>query len=246
MADARMLAPMDVLRRGLRRAVLPPPTSVRHAEYSMLFSADDDVGPNDRLLGVALDAVQAARGVDLTAIGDRIPSGPRFTDVWPGEHYKLLAGLVEALQPRVVIEIGTATGMSALTLMERLPAEGRIVTFDVVPWTQVPGAVLRPEDMVPGRLEQYVADLCDPSVAAVHRELLQSADLIFMDAAKDGQMERQFLSLFDSLAFRNSPVAIFDDIRLWNMLDIWRGVRRPKLDLTSFGHWSGTGLVDYA
>ena len=67
-----------------------------------------------------------------------------------------------------------------------------------------------------------------------------------MDAAKDGQMERQFLSLFDSLAFRNAPVAIFDDIRLWNMLDIWRGVRRPKLDLTSFGHWSGTGLVDYA
>lgn len=237
---------MDVLRRGLRRAVLPPPTSVRHAEYSMLFSADDDVGPNDRLLGIALDAVQAARGVDLSAIGARIASGPRYTDVWPGEHYKLLAGLVEALKPRVVIEIGTATGMSALTLLERLPPESKVVTFDVVPWPQIPGAVLRPEDMVPGRLEQYVADLADPTVATVHRELLQSADLIFMDAAKDGQMERQFLSLFDSLAFENAPIAVFDDIRVWNMLDIWRGIRRPKLDLTSFGHWSGTGLVDYS
>ncbi len=38
---------------------------------------------------------------------------------------------------------------------------------------------------------------------------------------------------------------MFDDIRVWNMLEIWRGIRRPKLDLTSFGHWSGTGLVDY-
>jgi predicted O-methyltransferase YrrM len=238
---------VDVLRRGLRRAILPPPTSVRHAEYSMLFSADDEVGrPNDRLLGIALDAVQAARSVDISAPGARIVSGPRYTDVWPGEHYKLLAGLVEVLQPEVVIEIGTATGLSALTLLERLPAAGRVVTFDVVPWQQYPGAVLRAGDFASGRLVQHIADLADPAVAATHRELLESADLIFMDAAKDGQMERSFIALFESLRFEGTPVALYDDIRLWNMLDIWRGIRRPKLDLTSFGHWSGTGLVDYA
>jgi hypothetical protein len=38
---------------------------------------------------------------------------------------------------------------------------------------------------------------------------------------------------------------MFDDIRLWNMLRTWRTINRPKLDLTSFGHWSGTGLVDW-
>jgi hypothetical protein len=27
------------------------------------------------------------------------------------------------------------------------------------------------------------------------------------------------------------------------MLGVWRGIARPKLDLTSFGHGSGTGLV---
>jgi hypothetical protein len=238
---------VDVLRRGLRRAILPPPTAVRHAEYSMLFSADDEVGrPNDRLIGIALDAVQAARGVDLGTLGDRIASGPRYTDVWPGEHYKLLAGLVQSLQPKVVIEIGTATGLSALTLLERLPEDGKVVTFDVVPWRDYPGYVLREDDFASGRLVQHVADLVDPGVAVAHRELLESADLIFMDAAKDGVMERAFLSLFDSLRFKGTPVALFDDVRLWNMLDIWRGITRPKLDVTSFGHWSGTGLVDYA
>lgn len=45
--------------------------------------------------------------------------------------------------------------------------------------------------------------------------------------------------------YANRLADLFDDIRVWNMLAIWRGIRRPKLDLTSFGHWSGTGLVDY-
>jgi hypothetical protein len=30
------------------------------------------------------------------------------------------------------------------------------------------------------------------------------------------------------------------------MLAIWRRIRRPKLDFTSFGHFTGTGLVLWA
>lgn len=45
--------------------------------------------------------------------------------------------------------------------------------------------------------------------------------------------------------FKTAPIVMFDDIRLWNMLAIWWRLDRPKLDLTSFWHWSGTGLVDW-
>jgi predicted O-methyltransferase YrrM len=83
-------------------------------------------------------------------------------------------------------------------------------------------------------------------VAGRHSELLEGADLIFVDAAKDGRQERVFLELFERTAFTRDPVVVFDDIRQWKMLEIWRGVDRPKMDLTSFGHWSGTGLVDFA
>lgn len=245
-ATERRLPPMESLRRALRRGLIPPPATVRHSEYSMLFSADDDVGPSERLLELALEAVQAARKIDLSAVSARVADGPRFPDVWPGEHYRLLAGLVEVLQPRLVVEIGTAIGLSALTLAERLPEGGRVVTFDVIPWRGVQGAVLRPDDFTTGKLVQHVANLADPAVADRHRALVQDADLLFVDAAKDGQMERRFLELFEGMPFANQPVAMFDDIRLWAMLEIWRGIRRPKLDLTSFGHWSGTGLVDYA
>jgi hypothetical protein len=40
-------------------------------------------------------------------------------------------------------------------------------------------------------------------------------------------------------------LVVFDDIRVMNMVATWRRIARPKLDLTSFGHWSGTGLIDW-
>ena len=75
--------------------------------------------------------------------------------------------------------------------------------------------------------------------------MLESADFIFSGAAKDGVMEQRFIDNFKPLQFKNAPIVMFDDIRLWKMLKIWRALDRPKLDLTSFGHWSGTGLVDW-
>jgi hypothetical protein len=69
--------------------------------------------------------------------------------------------------------------------------------------------------------------------------------LIFIDAAKDGVQEQRFLDNFGTIAFAKAPLVILDDIRVWNMLAIWRRVSRPKLDLTSFGHWSGTGIIDW-
>jgi predicted O-methyltransferase YrrM len=224
----------------------PPPIAARHVELSAISSADDDVAPSPRLLEVALAAVDKARGVDLTALDGRLPPDAPMASTWPGEHYRLLTALVATLEPKLVIEIGTATGLSALAMRQGLPEGSRIVTYDIVPWQRFSGTVLREADLADGRIEQRVEDLTDGAVAARSRELLEQAELLFVDAAKDGRQEAQFLDAFERLGFRRGPIAVFDDIRVWNMLGIWRGVRRPKLDLTSFGHWSGTGLVDYA
>ncbi len=236
------------IKSRLTHAIMPPPVAVRHAEYSMLLSADDEpMRPTERLLDVALSAVQHARKVDVSSLAARVPTGINYAEVWPGEHYKLLAGLVKALKAKSVVEIGTATGLSALTLLLELPAGGKVTTFDVVRWPNyVDGTVLNERDFSDGRLVQVIDDLQQPSVVERHRELLENADFIFIDAAKDGVMEQRFIDNLKPLRFKNSPIVMFDDIRVWNMLAIWRHLDRPKLDLTSFGHWSGTGLVDWA
>ncbi|HZV01860.1 MAG TPA: class I SAM-dependent methyltransferase [Planctomycetota bacterium] len=222
----------------------PSPVTARHQEKSLIFSADDEPGrPSRELIDRALEFVTAARDIDLGAVTRRIPNGIAYTEVWPGEHYKLLAGIVKVLQPRLVIEVGTATGLSALSLTQELHRGGRVVTFDLVPWREYPGHVLAESDFADGRLEQRLEDLSDPTQFSKSRDLVERAELIFVDAAKDGAQEQRFLDHFETCRFAKPPLIVFDDIRLWNMLRIWRLVKRPKLDLTSFGHWSGTGIV---
>ena len=212
----------------------------------MLFSADDDPGkPNRALIDLALNVVAVAKDVDLSDLSQRMTPGVPYPDVWPGEHYKLLAGIVKLLEPKLVIEIGTATGLSALAMLKFLPPGGRLMTFDLVGWRDYPDCVLSEEDFAGGRLTQHLDDLSDALVFDRYMGTIQNAGLIFIDAAKDGVQEQRFLDQLERCPFAESPLVVFDDIRLWNMLRIWRLITRPKLDLTSFGHWSGTGLIQW-
>lgn len=234
------------IRQRLVRRLQPLPLQARHVEYSAVASADDESGrPTKRLLDLALEAAAEARNITLLDLQGRAGTDAPFVATWPGEHYRLLAALARVLQPRLVIEIGTFTGLSALALLEGLPLNSRLVTFDIVPWHALEHTVFRPEDLISGRLEQIVDDVTRAEGAARHRGLLTKADFVFVDAAKDGSMEARFLDVLDSISFNHAPIVAFDDIRLWNMLAVWRGIDRPKLDLTSFGHWSGTGIVDW-
>ncbi len=183
--------------------------------------------------------------VRFSAYAGRASKEPRYFDVWPGEHYKLLAGLVAALGAKRAIEIGTYTGMSALALAEALPADGQLTTFDIKPWREFPDTWLREEDFANGRIVQEIADIAAPSVASRYANEFAAADFIFIDGPKDGVTEPKFIAALDGLTLARDPIVMFDDIRVLNMAPTWRWLARPKLDLTSFGHWSGTGLVDW-
>ena len=172
-------------------------------------------------------------------------TSPYYPDIWPGEHYRLLAGLVLTLRPTTIIEIGTATGLSALAMKKYLPQNGKIVTVDILSWKSFPDTCLLEGDFEDGRLVQETDDVSDPVLVQKNRELLVNAEMIFLDAAKDAIMEERFISNCRSVPFTKNPLLVFDDTRVWKMLRIWRNISMPKLDLTSFGHWSGTGLVQW-
>jgi hypothetical protein len=213
----------------------------------MMYATQQDTSqPNSFLIGLAIKAISRAQDVSLTELISRQESNATdYPDLWPGEHYRLLAALVAVLQPIVVVEIGSYQGLSALSLTKFLPSKCRVTTFDVVPWDQCPDTCLTPDDFADGRLVQQIGDLSQPHVFELHKALLSDAQVIFLDAPKDGIFERKFLQLLATLKDSVPKLLIFDDIRTWNMLAIWREIPFPKLDLTSFGHWTGTGLVDW-
>ena len=104
---------------------------------------------------------------------------------------------------------------------------------------------LAPEDFADGRLSQVIADLSLAAEARRHADLLRAADLIFIDAAKDGTLEDRLLRRLAEIGLADGTLLLFDDIKVWNMMAFWRQLAMPKLDLTGLGHWSGTGLVEW-
>lgn len=238
--------------RAIRRAAvgqLPvlPLTGAADARWSIVSSADDSyTEPNDVLVDLLIDAASVARSLSLADLEGRCqPSEAAWVRRWPGEHYRLLAALARVLKPRVAIEVGTFLGQGALAM-----AEGdcctKVITYDIVPWRDFPDTALREDDFTEGRLEQPVGDLGDPDFLASQVETLRSADLIFVDGPKDGHWEQAAVRpILDCLTDRQRLV-VFDDIRLLEMVQLWRDLPFPKLDATSLGHWSGTGMLHTA
>ncbi len=227
-------------RRVLQR------TPARHKQLSIIASADDDDWrPTPRLTDLALAAAARARSLDFADLDRRVSREPRWYRVWPGEHYRLLAALVHETGASKVIEIGTHTGMGTLSIAGALPAGGSVATFDLVPWHKFEKSWFDESDFANGRVTQHIADIGAPKGIEPYRELFRQAEFIFIDGPKDGVTEQRFIDAIGSLDLPKNPVVMFDDIRVLNMIEIWRRLARPKMDLTSFGHWSGTGLIDW-
>jgi predicted O-methyltransferase YrrM len=228
-----------VWKFGLRKI----PLQTEHFELSVISPLDESPGrASQDLLDLAINAARAATQIDLTRFQDRSPDARRYLSVFPGEHYHLLAALIRCLRPSRVAEIGTFTGLSALAFLSELAPDAKLTTFDVIPWTEISGSALRPDDFANGRLHQRIGNLADSHFYERNVEALLDSQLIFVDGPKDGVFEPAFTKLVTSTPRTSRALLVFDDIRLWNMLALWSGLSLPKLDMTSFGHWSGTGL----
>lgn len=241
---------MSLIRRIARKLVsdeIPRQGGFPGASNSFptwICAEDDRRDPPRRLIEFALASIRVALDdIDLADIAAR-PTAPDWFTVWPGEHYRLLGAMVKVLAPRVVIEIGTDTGLSALVLKKFLPPGGKIVTFDLRPWKTVPDHDLVDDDFADGRLEQRIADLADPATFDANRSLIEQCGFFFIDGPKNISFETAFMKQLATVKFATPPILLFDDTRLQAMVKYWRDLSYPKLDLTSFAHWSGTGLVE--
>lgn len=197
-----------------------PPVAAEASAPSFVLSVDDDVRPTPRLVRLALDAAEAAAGLSLADLtGEGMPA---TLDVWPGEPYRFLAGLTRALGPSLAVVLGEATSAEAKVLSAHAPAGGRV----------------------------SVLSATDEAVGA-EAEALRGAELVVVPGPPgidphgpaDAEVHRFFRRVL-ALAFDRRPVFFFDDTRLWPMLRFARRLPWPKLDVTSFAHWTGSMLAE--
>jgi predicted O-methyltransferase YrrM len=213
--------------------------NARHAFQSYFLSVDDDrAAQNFKDYAYVLEALRYA------AFNEIVPDF-EFANAFPGDHYRLLSGLIRTGRPRTVVDIGTYRGCSARVMLDNSFLDCAVHTFDLYDYKHFDWTVLNESDFASGRLIQHLDDLIDPGSFKKHKSLLESADFIMLDGPKDSNFEPKFLQLLTTLQPTNKSKWLFiDDIRFDNMLPLWRAIKSPKLDLSSFGHFSGSGLVN--
>lgn len=150
------------------------------------------------------------------------------------DHYRLLRKISQSFKGITISDVGTNRGLSALSLSG---VGNTVKSFDVI-------------DLVDPRLKGISDQIgCE----FVLRNLLEdetlknyviNSDFIFLDTDHDGIFENQFYTFLVDGGF--SGTLLLDDIYLNEpMRDFWSSITQDKKDITRFGHFSGTGIVNF-
>lgn len=236
----KSLSHYRALYKDIAQHILDLPLEFRQIEPTIAYAPTNNLPPSDWLIDIAINSIRYAHG-NLVHIP--FPENPEsaFFNIYPGEHYRLLKGIVNYLNPSLVVEIGTASGMGCVAISQGME-NGYIHTYDICPWDSFDSHLKISQ--VNTKIFQHVVDLSTSNNFELQRTIFEDADIIFSDASKDGNFEYVFLNLLSKLEPKKNTLLIIDDIKFVNMIDLWASIKSPKLDLTSLGHWSGTGLVD--
>lgn len=224
----------------------------RRASYFLFVQYPNDllpVVPQQELEPSLLDEhletisriVEQALQVNLADVASAMPDAmdAEYVLTWPGEHYRLLAGLAAYLRPSLAVEIGTFRGAAAMTLGRY--AE-QVVTFDITPLSEIGNSIPNLVQRCPN-IRQVIANLEDEVEWQTHTPLFRDADLVFVDGPKDGSFEGAVVPRILA-EMKPGSIMVLDDIRFAAMSVLWRdGITYPRIDLGNLGHFSGTGIV---
>ena len=144
------------------------------------------------------------------------------------EHYRLLAHISTYYENETILDIGTFKGGSALALS--FNNNNKVISIDIEDHLE--------SNINRSNIEFKILNILD------YPKLIQQSKLIMLDTAHDGLFEKEFYTYL--IKSNWNGIMIADDIHLnkpmkrwWKLID-----NKYKYDITRFGHWSGTGLIN--
>lgn len=147
------------------------------------------------------------------------------------EHYELLEFISRTNSFLSIIDAGTFMGLSAIKLASN--TTNNIDTYDISDSHLF-------KEIKEGRFKNISFHL--KSIADESDDTIKKSDLIFLDIdPHDGLQEQVFSDRLEKIGYKG--IVIADDIWLnQGMINWWMGLPGTKIDLTTFGHFSGTGI----
>jgi hypothetical protein len=144
------------------------------------------------------------------------------------EHYKLLAYFSTIFNNQIILDIGTNRGTSSIAMSYN--PTNKVISYDLVNILEL--------KYIPSNIEHRLGDFTQEK----YKEEVMSSPLIMLDTDHDGPFEHHVYNFLKEIGWEG--YLLLDDIFLNEpMKEFWNSITHTKYDLTSVGHWSGTGLV---
>ena len=164
------------------------------------------------------------------SIQEAVPSNnyPYFNRKSGLDHYRLLSYLASQVNGKTLIDIGTNSGGSALALSTN--KTNKVISYDV--YTDIGVVSLQSISNIELRIKDCREDKDD----------LINSPIIMLDTTHDGIHEKLVYDFLVTGGF--SGLLVMDDINYFSGLtNFWNTIQTKKLDITKYGHVTGTGLV---
>jgi hypothetical protein len=171
--------------------------------------------------------------LDLLPLADMIKSDEYkryFLSSSGMEHYRLLSFISQTNNNIQILDIGTLKGCSALAFS--INKSNNVISIDIASQVDLYGV---PEN---------VKFIIDNILSEKYVDTILNSKYILLDTFHDGTFEKEFHQHLIDIKYYG--VVIFDDIKLNpQMIEFWNSISNNKLELTSIGHVTGTGVVFY-
>ena len=184
--------------------------------------------------------LEAVQSIDFSSYREANPSTEidwnSFVDIPGKEHYKLLAYLSQQFTGRDILDIGTHRGASALALSAGKTND--IYSFDLHHLYPLPQAE---------KIHYHLEDQWDLSTRARWESIILGSAFIVLDIdPHEGTRELEFYEWLRDKGYKGFVVC--DDIWYFKEMrdNFWYKIpSEHKVDITEFGHWSGTGIIRF-
>jgi hypothetical protein len=146
--------------------------------------------------------------------------------------YKLYAYLANKVNDKLILEVGTRHGGSALAFSDN--PSNKVISYDIIQWDSH-------ENLKKSNIDLRIGNFMEDKTINYDK-----VDIIMIDVdPHDGLQEPPMIQF---LANKNwSGLLLLDDIseHLWPAIyNMWTNISYEKYDLTDIGHFSGTGLIN--
>jgi len=172
--------------------------------------------------------------------GDEYLVDPQYYRKPSGQQeYRLYSYLSTLVNHSIILDIGTFTGRSAVALSHN--PSNFVKSYDLVDHRHRPNGSL---DMFQKKNVEYnIRNVLDD----LTEELIRTVSIVMIDIDHFGTVELEILDRLRKL--RYNGLVLLDDIYHHGVKEgplmraLWNSIAERKVDVTRWGHYSGTGLI---